>query len=497
MELDSRACYQAFVARDRRFDGRFVTAVVTTGVYCRPGCPAPMPRARNVRFYTCAAAAEEAGFRPCLRCRPETAPGAPAWSGTSATVSRALRLIETGALDLDGVEALADRLGVGDRHLRRLFHEHLGASPIAVAHTRRVHFARRLIDETDLAMGEIALASGFASIRRFNHAIRDTFRRAPRELRRGTRARTETGAELEPAGALTLRLPYREPFDWSALLGYLGPRAIPGVESVADGAWSRTILNGGAPGSIEVRRLDERQLELRVRLAAPRDLIRIVSRVSRIFDLGADARAIAIHLRRDPRLAGAVEARRGIRVPGAWDPFELAVRAILGQQVSVRAATTLAGRIARTFGTPLAGPAPPGLTHCFPLPAELASAPLERVGLTRARADTVRSLAGAVRDGTLDFERLGALDTAIETLCRLPGIGPWTAQYIAMRALGEPDALPAGDLGVRRALAVRGRMPTLREVEARAEAWRPWRAYAVMALWRHDAASTPKRKERE
>jgi len=497
MELDSQACYQAFVARDRRFDGRFVTAVVTTGVYCRPGCPAPMPRARNVRFYTCAAAAEEAGFRPCLRCRPETAPGAPAWSGTSATVSRALRLIETGALDQDGVEALAGRLGVGDRHLRRLFHEHLGASPIAVAHTRRVHFARRLIDETDLAMTEVALASGFASIRRFNHAIRDTFRRAPRELRRGTRVRPDTGADLESAGALALRVPYREPFDWDALLDYLGPRAIPGVESVVNGVWRRTIVNGEQPGWIEVRRHDERQLELRVRVGAPRDLIRIVSRVSRIFDLGADARAIALHLRRDPRLTDAVDLKRGIRVPGAWDPFELAVRAILGQQVSVRAATTIAGRIAHAFGAPLDGTAPPGLTHCFPPPAALAEAPLERVGLTRARADAVRFLAAAVRDGTLDFERLGELDTAVETLCRLPGIGPWTAQYVAMRALGEPDALPAGDLGVRRALAVRGRLPTLREVEVRAEAWRPWRAYAVMALWRHDAASTLQTKERK
>ncbi|HTK32254.1 MAG TPA: AlkA N-terminal domain-containing protein [Candidatus Saccharimonadaceae bacterium] len=487
MELDARACYEAFAARDRRFDGRFVTAVVTTGVYCRPGCPAPLPRPRNVRFYRCAAAAEEAGFRPCLRCRPETSPGAPAWNGTSSTVSRALRLIEAGALDDAGVDALAERLGVGDRHLRRLFDEHLGASPLAVAQTRRAHFARRLIDDTTLGMAEIAMASGFPSVRRFNATMRDTFRRTPRELRASRAPHTKRNAA---ADALTLRVPFRAPFDWDALLEYVAGRAIPGVECVERGVWRRAIVHAGSMGLLEVSRsAEEPALELRVALPEPRDLIGLVTRVSRVFDVAADATSIARHLRRDALLKRAVSLARGVRVPGAWDPFELAVRAILGQQVSVKGATTIAGRVARTYGAPYAGPAADGITHQFPTPAALADAPLESVGLTRARAATVRGLAAAVATGALDFSRLGTLDDAVTALTALPGIGPWTAHYVAMRALGEPDALPAADLGLRRVLGTGGRLASPADVEARAEAWRPWRSYAVLALWRHEGAS--------
>ncbi|HET7226552.1 MAG TPA: AlkA N-terminal domain-containing protein [Candidatus Eisenbacteria bacterium] len=485
MELDPHTCWRAFAARDRRFDGRFVTGVLTTGIYCRPACPAPRPRPRNVRFFACAAAAEEAGFRPCLRCRPEAAPGTPAWLGTSATVSRALRLIGDGHLDAHGVDDLAARLGVGARHLRRLFDQQLGASPVAIARTRRVHFARRLLDQTDLPITEIALASGFNSLRRFNHTMRDTFRRPPRALRR------ERGRIAPEGGGLALRVPYRPPLDWPALLAFLGARAIPGVEHVERGVYRRTFRTPGASGTLEVRPVPcEPALALTLDLERPAELIQVVERVTRLFDLGADPALIRRQLARDPRLARALAGRRGVRVPGAWEPFELAVRAILGQQVSVAAARTLAGRVAEQFGEPLPAARAP-LARQFPTPAALADADLTRVGVTRARAEAIRGLARAVRDGALEFARLGGVPECIARLTALPGVGEWTAHYIAMRGLGEPDAFPAGDLGVRRALADGGPLPATADLARRAETWRPWRAYAVMALWTESNASNP------
>ena len=501
MTLDSESCYRAFASRDRRFEGRFVTAVVTTGIYCRPGCPARLPRRRNMKFFPCAAAAEEAGFRPCLRCRPDGIPGSPAWAGTSATVNRALRLIDDGVLDDVGVDQLAERLGVSDRHLRRLFAEHLGASPHAVARTRRVHFARRLIDDTRLPFGEIALSAGFPNVRRFNHAMRATFGRTPRELRRrAPRGRAgearQTHAALAPAKTartaanapaaeheLTLTLRAREPFDGSAVLAFLAPRAVPGLESVERGAYHRAIELEGRGAVLNVRPIAA-GLEVSVARPAPRELIGVASRAARLFDLNADAQQILTHLRRDPLLDRALGKRRDLRVPGAWQPFELAVRAILGQQISVRGATTLAGRLVHAFGELLAEPAH-GVTHAFPAPERLASADLSAVGLTRARAASLRALAGAVANGELQFERLGDLDAAVRKLMQLPGIGAWTAHYIAMRSLGEPDAFPAADLGLLRAMEG-SRADPARELTKRSEAWRPWRAYAVMALWTQD-----------
>jgi AraC family transcriptional regulator, regulatory protein of adaptative response / DNA-3-methyladenine glycosylase II len=469
--LDPGRCYRALLARDRRFDGRFFIGVHTTGIYCRPICPAPPPKERNVSFYACAAAAEEAGFRPCLRCRPETAPGTPAWAGTSAVVSRGLRLIESGALDDEDTGALAARLGIGERQLRRLFVKHLGAPPIAVARARRVHFARRLLDETDLAVTKVALAAGFGSIRQFNDAVRATFHASPRELRRRRRVVPEPGA-------LRVRLPYRPPLAWDALVEFLGARATPGVERVEDGVYRRTIRAGDEPAAIEIRHDAARaQIVLDVRADDPAGLIGVVERVRRVLDLGADPHAIARHLRQDARLRAAVERRPGLRVPGAWDPFELAVRAILGQQVTVRGATTLAGRLADRFGTPVDLGA--GLARLFPTAAMLADAPLETIGLPRARAATIRALAAAVATGALAFD---APDLPAR-LCALPGIGSWTAEYVAMRALGEPDAFPAGDLGVRAALGNGAGPVSAKEATTRSEAWRPWRAYAVMYLW--------------
>ena len=477
--LDPARCYAAVRSRDRRFDGRFFAGVVTTGVYCRPVCPVRPAKPENVRWFACAAAAEAAGFRPCRRCRPEASPGTPAWSGTSAVVARALRLIAAGALDEGGVDGLADRLGLGARQLRRLFATHLGASPAEVARARRAHFARTLLDETDLPMAEVAFSAGFGSIRDFNHALRATFGRTPTALRR---ARGRRGP-VANHGGVTVRLAFRPPLDWSGLLGFLAPRATPGVEAVADGVYRRTIAIGDGAGTIEVRAAaGEPHLLMRVRLARPERLLQVVARARRLFDLDADPVPIADHLAASPELTPLVARRPGLRVPGAWDAFELAVRAVLGQQVTVRGATTLAGRLVRAFGTPL-DRAEDGLTHLFPRPEALADADLAALGLPRARAATIRALAGAVASGEVVLDASRGLEDAVARLAAVPGIGAWTAHYIAMRALGEPDAFPAADLGLRRALGNgAGRLAPARVAE-RAEAWRPWRAYAVMHLW--------------
>jgi len=475
--LDTDTCYRALEARDRRFEGQFFVGVRSTGVYCRPGCPAPLPKRRNVCFFACAAAAESAGFRACLRCRPDALPGSPAWNGTHATVSRALRLIDAGGLDGDGVEALAGRLGVGTRHLRRLFNDQLGTSPLAVARTRRAHFARKLIEETGLSMTEVAASSGFGSLRSFNTTMRATFQRRPSDLRNGRPVRGE-------ARGLRLCLPYREPFDWAGILGYLRDRATAGVESVDDDAYRRSVVVDGRPGVIEVRRGGSAHLELRLPALPSPGLMAAAARVSRMFDLGADTRSIAAHLRGDPLLRRALRGGAAPRIPVGWDPFELAVRAVLGQQVSVKGATTLAGRLVAAHGAPLPEAlAGGGVTHTFPTPEALAEAPVEKIGMPGARAEALRGLAAAARDGRIRFEARDP-DAFVDELTALPGIGDWTAQYVAMRGLGEPDAFPAGDLGVRRALARNGRLPSIAAVRERAEAWRPWRAYAAVALWR-------------
>lgn len=484
--LDAERCYRALESRDGRFDGLFFIGVVTTGIYCRPVCPARTPRRCNVRFYACAAAAEAAGFRACRRCRPETAPGTPAWLGTSATVARALRHIDAGALDETGVEELAGRLGIGERHLRRLFLVHLGASPIAVAQTRRLHFARKLIDETRLPMTRVAFEAGFSSVRRFNTAVKRAYGCSPRELRGGSpRADAREGQ-------LCLRLGYRPPFDARRLFGFLALRAIPGVEVVTASGYRRSVrlaVEGRAGweercGTISVTAPRTGNfLELRVAPELSAGLARIAHGVRRLFDLGADPREITAWLRRDPGLRGRLVRAPGLRVPGAFDGFELAVRAILGQQVSVRGATTLAGRVVKQFGTPLGDTAAGEPTHAFPSARALCDTELESVGLTRARAGAIRGLAQAVAAGGLELDRPLGLDPALATLEALPGIGPWTAHYVAMRALGEPDAFPASDLGLRKALGAHGSPLPERVLAERAEAWRPWRAYAAMALW--------------
>ena len=482
MDLDPDACYRALTARDARFDGRLFVAVKTTGIYCRPICPARTPRRENVGFYATATAAQAAGFRPCLRCRPESSPDLAAWRGTSNTVARALALIEAGVLDGGDIEALAARLGVGGRHLRRLFREHLGAAPVSVAQTRRVLLAKSLIHQTRLPMTEVALASGFGSVRRFNETFQSLYDRPPAALRR------PSGEAPAGEDGIRLDLAYRGPYDWDALVGFLALRAIGGVEVVTPAAYARSIAIGEDRGLLTVTpSAKPDRLTVTVRFPNLPALPRIIARVRRVFDLTADPAAIAAHLAADPDLAPRVAARPGLRVPGAWDGFELAVRAILGQQITVAAATLLAARIVRDWGEPLppavAGVVP-GLTHTFPSAARLAAADLSTLPMPRARSGALATLARAAADDPGLFDPTGDLPTAIARLKALPGIGEWTAQYIAMRQLREPDAFPAGDIGLMRAMTgPDGVRPTAAALQARAEAWRPWRAYAALHLW--------------
>jgi AraC family transcriptional regulator, regulatory protein of adaptative response / DNA-3-methyladenine glycosylase II len=397
-------------------------------------------------------------------------------------VSRALRLIGDGALDREGVEALADRLGVTARHLRRLFVQHLGATPIDVALTRRVHFAKKLLDETHLPIAQIAFAAGFGSLRRFNGAMRRAFSRTPTELRKkkgvetivpGKSNRPVIG-ENDPDPFYRFRLAYRPPYDWEQVIGFLSARATPGVEIVEANRYQRTIAIGNTHGTIAIAPAAQcAALQLDVRFSDPRALLSIVERVRRIFDLDADPAVIASQLSGDPLLRRALVAHDGIRTPGAWDAFEITVRAILGQQISVKAATTIAGRIAARWGTPVAGP--DALNRLFPTPERLTHAPLEEAGLTSARASTLRSLAATVSSGAVVFDGV----STIGALRAIPGIGEWTTQYVAMRALNEPDAFLSSDLILRRMAGD----CSARELERRSEAWRPWRAYSVMLLW--------------
>ena len=490
MDMDRTACYRAISTRDARFDGRLFVGVKTTGIYCRPICPARTPKFENVSFYASAAAAQEAGFRPCLRCRPEISPELAFWRGTSNTVSRALALIESGALDDDDVEGLSDRLGVGARQLRRLFRQHVGASPIAVAQTRRVLLAKQLIHETSLPMAQVALASGFNSVRRFNETFLELFGRAPATLRR-----TRDHVRRE-AGTLSVRLAYRPPYDWDAMLSFLAARAIPGVERVSENGYRRTIAIGRHGGVIAVAPADKNRVDVTVRFPDMAALPQIIARVRRVFDLAADPDTIAAHLALDPALAPLVKARPGLRVPGAWDGFELAMRAVFGQQITVPAATKLLGKLVAGVWRSAAGgrqrrPHASVSVACADCRRRLAA-----LGMPGARARAASALAKIIADDPLIFSRGASLEDAIAKLRALPGIGEWTAQYIAMRELREPDAFPAADIGLLRAMAAPdGRRPSPAELLDRAERWRPWRAYAALHLWAAGTVATPEQTD--
>jgi AraC family transcriptional regulator of adaptative response / DNA-3-methyladenine glycosylase II len=483
VSLDPDVCYRALQTRDARFDGRFFTGVTSTGIYCRPICPARTPMRKHCRFFAGAAAAQQAGFRACLRCRPEIAPQSPAWRGTASTVNRAMARIAEGALDGPGasVERLADSLGVGERQLRRLFDQHVGASPLAVAQTRRVHFAKQLLHETRLPMASVAMAAGFGSIRRFNDTFQALYKRPPSQLRR----RSITASSAAP---LALRLSYRPPFDWNALLAFFTPRAIPGVEEVRDGIYRRVVRVDGPTDDhvaiIAVSHLPERKALL-VQIACDyvQALPVIASRLHRVFDLDADTETIARHLSRDRALAPTVRRQPGLRTPGGWDPFEVAVRAILGQQISVIAARGLAAKLVALCGSPIPFN-DATLTHAFPTEQQLAAADLSALGMPAARRAALKSLASAAVVQPDLFEVANTLEESIDRLRSVPGIGEWTAQYIALRGLHHPDAFPASDIGIlRNAEQIFGTPLTPAQLLARSEQWRPWRGYVAQHLW--------------
>jgi len=475
-ELDPAVCWPAFYSRDARFDGRFFIGVVTTKIYCRPICPVPFAKKRNVVWLASAAAAEADGFRPCRRCRPQAAPGTPAWLGSSAVISRALRLISEGALDDSGVDALADRLGIGSRQLRRLFVQHLGAPPLKIAITRRIHFAQNLIEETNLPITGIAMAAGFSSIRQFNHAFHTTVGESPTEIRK-------LRGDLESRNSgLVVRLPYRPPFCWNEILRFLRMNSIPGVELVEDDCYRRTIEVEGVVGTIAVRQdADNPQLIVQIDLPRYDSLMDIVERVRRIFDLGADPVQIASHLGHDPQLIPLLHSSPGLRVPGAWDGFELSVAAILGQHLSARS-SRLSGsmkRLVETFGRPIETSVR-GLTHLFPRPKDLSYADLSTVGISDNRAHVLNVLARAVHRKKLTFHASRSLDETLSRLGMIAGIDDTTAHYIAMRVFAEPDAFPSADPELRRALSGRDHPALSVRSTEMVESWRPWRAYAAM-----------------
>lgn len=510
MELPNyKVCYRALESRDARFDGLIFVGVVSTGIYCRPVCPARTPKFSNCKFFSSAAAAQDTGFRPCLRCRPEVAPDLASWRGTSNTVSRALALIAEGALDGEenNVTKLAERLGLGERQLRRLFLQHLGASPISVAQTRRVLFAKQLIHDTQMPMTEVAMAAGFGSLRRFNETFLDLFQRPPSALRR------KNAAKLEEEKDVVLRLSYRPPYDWNNMLAFLRARAIPGVEVVEDERYLRTVEVDGKFGSVEVTHLSTKQsLGVRIRFPEVRSLPAIVGKVRRLFDLGADIETIDDHLSGDPVLAPLVAERPGLRAPGGWDGFEIAVRAVLGQQISVVAARGLAGQLVALHGrsVPASFRIHPDLSHVFPSARRLASAAAIGLGMPAARLTALKAVAQAALADPNLFRPFGSVEETVARLRSIRGIGEWTAQYIALRAIREMDAFPATDIGLLRGMAsIAGnknrngvKKKTQRELgkmEAekvktngkstsadlliRAESWRPWRAYAAQHLW--------------
>jgi len=475
MTLDAATCYRALRARDARFDGRFFVAVSSTHIYCRPVCTVKPPRRENCRFYPSAAAAESAGYRPCLRCRPELAPGNASVDATTRVAQAAASLIEDRALEAQGMESVASRLGITDRHLRRAFGAEFGVSPIEYAQTQRLLLAKRLLTDTALSVTEVAFASGFGSLRRFNALFRTRYRLQPGQLRRHTRA-----AAAPAADALHFELAYRPPYDWPAVSAFLQVRAVAGVESVDEGRYRRTvrIVQDGRDhlGWIEVLP-STKKAALRVVVSASlaRVLPPVLSRVKALMDLACNPTAVA------RALGGLARPRPGMRVPGAFDGFEVAVRAILGQQVTVAAARTLAGRLAAALGDPLETPHA-ALTTVFPTAVRVAAAGesrIARLGMPGARARTILALARAVADGGLVLMPNADIDATLERLRALPGVGEWTAQYIAMRALAWPDAFPHTDYGVMKALETKD----ARRALAAAESWRPWRAYAVMHLW--------------
>ncbi|MEU3711001.1 AlkA N-terminal domain-containing protein [Streptomyces catenulae] len=477
MHTDTESCLRAVRSKDARFDGRFCTAVLTTRIYCRPSCPAVPPKPQNMRFYPSAAAAQQAGFRACKRCRPDAAPGSPQWDERADLTARAMRLIADGVVDRDGVPGLAARLGYSTRQIERQLLAELGAGPLALARAQRAQTARLLIETTALPMTEVAFAAGFASIRTFNETVREVFALAPGDLRR----RAAPGPRATVPGTLTLRLPFRRPLCPDNLFGHLAATAVPGVEEWRHGAYRRTLR---LPYGHGIAALTPRpdHIDCRLSLTDLRDLTGAIARCRRMLDLDADPEAVDGQLRRDPVLAPLVDAAPGRRVPRTADADEFAVRAVLGQQVSTAAARTHAGRLVLAHGEPVDDPEG-GLTHLFPTPQALAGLDPEQLAMPRTRRTTLTGLIAALADGALHLGIGGDRAEARARLAALPGIGPWTVECIAMRALGDPDAFTPTDLGLRRAATALGLPGTPAALIRHATAWSPWRAYAVQYLW--------------
>lgn len=470
MNLNREQCYRAIISRDARFDGRFFVAVSSTGIYCRPVCPSKKPALENCEFFRHAAAAEVAGYRPCLRCRPELAPGHAPIDSANQLATAAMKQIEAGILGDHGISAFAMGLGVSTRHLRRIFNDNLGVTPIQLAQTHRLLLARQLLIDTDLPIIDVAFASGFSSVRRFNALFLKRYSAAPSALRQNKRRVTE-------ANACVCRLSYRIPFDWESLLAFFSRRVFAGVEEVSGGRYRRTVEIGAHRGWISVENDARRScLRAEVSISLLPVLMQVLARLRRLFDLEALPAEIS------SRLGSLAEAHPGLRVPGAFDGFEMAVRAILGQQISVKAATTLAARLTKRFGGGIPTPYP-ALTHLGPRADVISKIPpseLAAIGITQARAKSILALAQAVSTGSVSFDPAVSIDKALVKFKELPGIGNWTAQYFAMRALGWPDAFPESDLGILKALGTK----TPSHAASIAEDWRPWRAYAAMHLWK-------------
>jgi AraC family transcriptional regulator of adaptative response / DNA-3-methyladenine glycosylase II len=496
MELDFEHCYRAVDSRDPRFDGCFYTAVRTTGIYCRPSCPAVTPKRQNVTFYPSAAAAQRGGFRACRRCRPDAAPGSPEWDTRADTVGRAMRLIGDGVVDREGVPGLAGRLGYTERHLNRMLTAELGAGPLALARAQRAQTARILVETTGLGLAEIAFAAGFGSVRQFNDTMLEVYARSPSQMR-----------EKQPvgrgeAGVVNLRLAYRPPLHAESLLAFFGGRTLPGVDEVADGTYRRGLNLPHGAATVALRPGD-RVVHATLRLDDVRDLAPAVARCRRLFDLDADPVAVDGLLGGDPALAGAVADEPGVRVPRAVDGFEMAVRAVVGQQVSVAGARTTLARILRAAGESGAGPVAVGEPAAavgeptpipqtdttarlagFPAAAIIAALPDAAFGMPSARRATIRALAEAVADGKLDLDPTADRAETVSRLTELPGIGLWTAGYVAMRAIGDPDVFLPTDLAARRGAEALGLPSTAKTLSPYAERWRPWRSYALIRLWR-------------
>ena len=477
---DHDTCYRAIIAKDTRFDGRLFTGVLTTGIYCRQICPARVPKSANVRFYQSAAAAGEAGFRPCLRCRPETAPETPAWNGSSATIARALRLIDEGGLDEHGVEHLAMRLGMGDRQLRRLFMKHVGASPIAVAQTRRILLAKQLLHETHLSMTQVALASGFGSVRRFNEVFDKLFKRPPSDIRRGLVPQITHHA----GGEIALKLRFRSPYDWDGIADFLKHRLYTGIEVFENNNYRRSFCINGSIGVVSVGPGGKDWLNVGIRCQNLACLPKVIARVRAAFDLASDPHAISEHLLKDNFLAALVDNRSGLRLPSSWEGFEGVVRAVLGQQITVKAAIALGEKLTRALGDPL--PADlvheSGLTHRFPEPAAVAAADLSFMPMPKSRQRTLSAISQAFVTSPEILE--GPIEEVRARLASIVGIGPWTLDYIALRVLRDCDSLPATDVALVRAMSqLFGYASSPAQLAAHSEGWKPWRSYASQHLW--------------